>query len=185
MTDDDDFDDDDEPQTWPEPQSEEEHLAQLDESLKDFMRLEANRRAVFGLPDPRGGDSAASEPRHARPQPLAPDLGRAPLENATFAPPPQAAIRPAGTTEDLLNGIIAELHFLMREVALPSALGMDESERRRFLGSAMDLATTGAKVGKTIAKLRSSSRVVEMRQRHYVERVERLLPPPTPLPEKA
>lgn len=176
MTDDDDFEDEGQ-ETRPEPQTDEEMLAQLDESLQELRRLDKDRATLNkSQPEPPPPPSHQWE---------APDLGEAPMANATFMPPPIAPIRRRGDTEDLLNGLIAECHHLMREVALPSALGRDEAQRHRFLGSAMQLATTGAEVAKAIAKLRSSGQVIESRQRHYVERIERVLPPPPPQPEKA
>ena len=55
----------------------------------------------------------------------------------------------------MLEGLIAECHFLMRELVLPSAMeSADPEERRRFLSTAMELAQTGATVAKTVAKLR-------------------------------
>jgi len=179
MADDDDFEDEG-PETRPEPQTDEEVLAQLDESLQELRRLDKNRATL---------NKSQPEPPPPPPQwsswGVAPDLGEAPMANATFMPPPIAPIRRRGDTEDLLNGLIAECHHLMREVALPSALRCDEIQRQRYLASAMQLATTGAEVAKAIAKLRSSGQVIESRQRHYVERIERVLPPPTPHSEKA
>jgi hypothetical protein len=72
----------------------------------------------------------------------------------------------------LLNGLIAECHLMMREIALPSAVrAFDVESRYAALRTAMSFAETGANVGKTIAKLRSAGQVSEIRQRHFVERV--------------
>lgn len=105
--------------------------------------------------------------------PLDPDV----LARAPFPRPRRAEIRREADTEDLLNGMIAEMHYVMREVALPSACTANEIDtRNRFLGTVMELATTGAKVGKTIAKLRASDKVTELREHRIVEEIVRSLP---------
>ena len=117
-----------------------------------------------------------------RPQSLSPD--RSPWsepvmaiagEVATAASFTHARLREIprdGDTEDLLNGLIAECHFLMREVALPSATQVrDATTRMQFLNTAMSLAKTGGRVGRTIAKLRGAGSVTELHQRHIVEQV--------------
>ena len=99
------------------------------------------------------------------------------LDDAPFAAPGMERIRREGDTEDLLNGMIAELHYMMREVALRSACQTtDKLSRQHFLMNAMALAETGAKVGKTIAKLRAADRVVELHQHRVIEQVARTLP---------
>lgn len=91
---------------------------------------------------------------------------------APFTPPRMREIPRDGDTEDLLNGLIAECHFLMREVSLPTAIQvLDATTRAQFLNTAMSLAQTGAKVGRTVAKLRGAGAVTEIRQRHISERV--------------
>lgn len=90
----------------------------------------------------------------------APDLGTAPRDSAPFAVPAPKTIRRAAETEDLLNGLIAECHYLMREVAMPSAVGTSwEQTRSSFLRDAMNLAQTGATVAGAVAKLRIADRV--------------------------
>ena len=99
------------------------------------------------------------------------------LTKAPFPRPRRAEIRREADTEDLLNGMIAEMHYVMREVALPSACTANEIDTRsRFLGTVMQLATTGAKVGKTIARLRSADNVTELREHRIVEEIVRSLP---------
>jgi hypothetical protein len=74
------------------------------------------------------------------------------------------------STEEMLKGLIAECHFLMRNVALPTiCVSRDAMIRRDFLGSAMELARTGAFVAETIGHLQHGS-VREIRQRHEVVR---------------
>jgi hypothetical protein len=85
-----------------------------------------------------------------------------PLSQALRSDPrlvrPKAPDIQNGEAERLLEGLIAECHFLMREVVLPSAIqSVDAEERRRFLGSAMEIAQMGATVAKTVAKLRRGS----------------------------
>lgn len=89
-----------------------------------------------------------------------------------FARPQARAIRNDGDTEQLLNGLIAECHLLMRTVTLPSAMRAGDADtRREFLKSAMDIAQVGAKVGRAVAKLRGAGANTEIRQRHISERV--------------
>jgi hypothetical protein len=77
-------------------------------------------------------------------------------------------------TETLLNGLIDECGFLMREVALRMMLGSNTMEGQiAFMDRAMQLAETGAKVGDTVGRLRGGQPASETRQRVIVERVER------------
>jgi hypothetical protein len=106
--------------------------------------------------------------------------------NKPFADPPATEIDRGGDTEGLLNGLIAECHYWMRDVAMPSACRTyDAGTRRDFMNSAMELAVTGARVGEAVAKLRAAGQVTELRQRHVIEHVERALPPPPPSDENA
>jgi len=79
-------------------------------------------------------------------------------------------------TETELNGLIAECRFLMREVAFTSAcLTYDPDDRIRFLGAAQNMALTAAKIGKTVAQLRTAGadlQTGEFRQRITVEHVQ-------------
>jgi len=79
-------------------------------------------------------------------------------------------------TETELNGLIAECRFLMREVAFTSAcLTYDPDDRIRFLGAAERMALTAAKIGKTVAQLRTAGadpQIGEFRQRITVEHVQ-------------
>lgn len=96
-----------------------------------------------------------------------------PFSVVTNAPFPHRRLREIphdGDTEDLLNGLIAECHFMLREVALPSAIQVcDATTHIQLLNTAMLLAETGAKVGRVVAKLRSAGAVTEFRQRHILE----------------
>ena len=104
------------------------------------------------------------------------------IYNAPFPHKRLREIPRDGDTEDLLNGLIAECHFLMRDVALPTAVQVrDATTRMQFLNTAMSLAETGAKVGRTVAKLRGAGAVTELRQRHIVEQV---MATPAPQTEK-
>lgn len=85
------------------------------------------------------------------------DLHEAVKANAPFPAPEHTVIAREGDTEYLLNGLIAECHYMMRELALPTAAQTKEGDQRvRFITSAIDLARTGASVGKAIAKLRAA-----------------------------
>jgi hypothetical protein len=81
----------------------------------------------------------------------------------------------ASDTEALLNGLIEDCRFLIREVAFHSArLTPDANHRMQFLDSAKALAVTGAKVGRTIAKLRQDKppEPEENRYRMIIEHVQ-------------
>ncbi len=86
-------------------------------------------------------------------------------------------------TETLLNGLIEECRSLLRDVAFRSAcLTPDADERIRFLTAAQNLATTGANVGKVVARLRAPTApappIEERRQRITVEHVQTVAAPP-------
>jgi len=77
-------------------------------------------------------------------------------------------------TETLLNGLIEECRYLLREVAFNSArLTPNVDDRVRFLSSAESLAMTGAKIADTVVRLRGGSNVQEHLQRVVVEHVQR------------
>jgi hypothetical protein len=86
---------------------------------------------------------------------------------------------PLPDTETLLNALIEECRFLMREVAFHSMrLTSVADDRLRFMSAAESLAVTGAKVGETVAKLRGGNCVVEeRRQRILVEHVQTVATP--------
>jgi hypothetical protein len=106
----------------------------------------------------------------------APDLGTAPKDNAPFAVPAPKTIRRAAETEDLLNGLIAECHYLMREVAMPSAIGTSwEETRNGFLRQAMGLAAVGAEVAGAVAKLRIADRVSPEAQGRIIDAVAKTI----------
>jgi len=90
--------------------------------------------------------------------------------------PPSAA-----DTEALLNGLIEECRFLLREVAFNSArLTPDADDRIRFLNSAESLVVTSTKVADAIGRLRAngSPRTEEHRHRLIYEHVQAPSPPP-------
>jgi hypothetical protein len=108
-------------------------------------------------------------PLHAEPTDPLDDEAIAP--HMTFAAPRADAPDPSAQTETLLNGMIAELHMLMRAVAMPTAArSIDFGSRRAFLGTAMDLAKTGGKLGRVVAKIRKSGETAEYRERQTYER---------------
>jgi hypothetical protein len=101
----------------------------------------------------------------------------------------EKTLPPPADTETELNGLIAECRFLMREVAYTSAcLTYDPEDRIRYMTSAQNMALTGAKVGDTVAKLRTGvAPAVETRRHELVYthvqasqlRASHPLPPPT------
>ena len=120
----------------------------------------------------RGRGEAPGEPTKDH----APDLGTAPMDNAPFAVPAPKTIRRAAETEDLLNGLIAECHYLMREVALPSAVGTSwEETRHGFLNRAISLANAGAEVAGAVAKLRIADRISPEAQGRIIDAVAKTI----------
>jgi hypothetical protein len=84
---------------------------------------------------------------------------------APFAVSAPVPIARDGDTEHLLNGVIAEMHYIMRELALPTAAEVSDSDtRRRYIASSIDLALAAAKVGKTVAGLRAAGQPRAVRQ---------------------
>ena len=86
-------------------------------------------------------------------------------------------------TEKLLNALIEECHALLHDVAFRSAcLTPDADERIRFLTAAQNLATTGANVGKVVARLRgpAAPAVEERRHRMIYEYAHTAVAPPSP-----
>jgi len=79
----------------------------------------------------------------------------------------------ASDTETLLNGLIEECRYLLREVAFNSArLTPNADDRVRFLSSAESLAMTGAKIADTVVRLRAGSSGEEHRHRVIYEHVQ-------------
>jgi hypothetical protein len=106
--------------------------------------------------------------------------GRA--DNAARCNPAAPSGAPSDT-EKLLNGLIEECRALLREVAFRSAcLTPDADERIRFLTAAQNLATTGANVGKVVARLRphNAPAVEERRHRIIYEHTQTTAAPPSP-----
>jgi hypothetical protein len=122
-----------------------------------------------GLPPPNFIAPLRRSPSLSDPSPDIDVPGRLPEEE-----PNRIARGPAASadTEDLLNGLIGELHFLMREVAFRCIIQTtDADERIRFMNSAMSLAKTGAEVAETVGHLRGGLPIDERRQRMIFEHV--------------
>jgi hypothetical protein len=112
--------------------------------------------------------------------------GVAPLREAHRVPPlsfepqlsriahPQAPdVRGGADTESILNGLIAECHFLMREVAFRTICdSRDPLDRLRFLDVTLGMMKAGATVGDTVARLRHGD-VKEIRQSYLHEETRR------------
>lgn len=95
---------------------------------------------------------------------------------------------PASDTETELNGLIAECRFLLHEVAFNSArLTYDPDDRCRFLSVAQGLARTAAKVGDTVARLRTARNGAAPVETHRHEivytRGQSPSPPSPPMPD--
>jgi hypothetical protein len=112
---------------------------------QSYNSLEAIEQTIESAMKNRKGDKLANIEKEV-------------LEHAPFPTPPIPVISREGDTEYLLNGVIAEMHFIMRGLALPTAAAASDSDMRRsYIASSIDLALAAAKVGKTVAGLRSSS----------------------------
>jgi hypothetical protein len=80
----------------------------------------------------------------------------------------------ADTTEDQLRALIAECHQIIREDVLPHAAKVqDDTDRRFYMNSVIELVRIAATVGDTIGRLRAGG-AIEQRQRITVERVQSL-----------
>ena len=81
---------------------------------------------------------------------------------------------PVADTETLLNGLIDECGFLMREVSFRLVRDAPDCDMAALhMNRAMALAKTGAEVGLAVTKLRKAN-LAESRQSITLERVERL-----------
>jgi hypothetical protein len=144
---------------------------------------ESNERAQRqgGGPDAeaRGETEASAAPAGLAPLDKPPDDIYEMFDPGPPVPLPRLADQPAlpssaCDTETLLNGLIEECRFLLREVAFNSArLTPNADDRVRFLSSAESLAMTGAKIADTVVRLRGGSSVQEHLQRVVVEHVQR------------
>jgi len=77
----------------------------------------------------------------------------------------------ADQTEAQLQALIAECQEMIHTLVVPAvAAAGSDAWRVQYLRSAMEIVQTGAKVGDSIARLRSGG-TVEHRQRITVERV--------------
>lgn len=87
-----------------------------------------------------------------------------------IAPVPQQLPAVDDQTEALLNAIIGECHFYMREVTFPSLCHAGNADDRMgWIGKAVQLAETGARVGKAVARLRHGPDAKESRHHITVE----------------
>jgi len=80
-------------------------------------------------------------------------------------------------SELLLQALIEECRQMVHDVVVPAArAARDDHERRRYLGSAIELVRAGATVGDAIARVRGGAQ--QSHQRITVDRVVRALPAP-------
>jgi len=135
-------------------------------------------------------EQAATDARSAKAKALAETpAGLAPLnppatdvdelfDSGPPVPLPRLAEQPvlppaAADTEALLNGLIEECRYLLREVAFNSArLTPDADDRIRFLSSAESLVLTSTKVADAVGRLRAGPTAEDYRQRITVEHVQ-------------
>lgn len=93
-----------------------------------------------------------------------------PVPRLDLAPPREELPATDDQTGTLLNAIIGECHFMMREVAFRSMCQADVLEDRRlWANTAMDFARTGAKVANSVASLRHGIGVKETRHTTIIQ----------------
>jgi hypothetical protein len=183
------------PATNIERPSRETLLLARDALAEEALQLRAAERPSTPNPDKHAGDvSALRALKHAlearaaasRDEDYVDTTGVAPLRQAHRVPPlsfepqlsriahPQAPdVRDAADTESILNGLIAECHFLMREVAFRTICdSRDPLDRLRFLDVTLGMMKAGARVGDTVARLRHGD-VKEIRQSYLHEETRR------------
>jgi len=132
----------------------EEERAGSNASVPAVLKTAGLLRGVVFDPDTPG--------RNARFEPAIPQL--------EVAAQPERLPDVDDQTEGLLNALIGECHFLMREVAFPSMCHAGVADdRHAWLSKAMDLAKTGAGVAKAVARLRHGPKIRESRQTVVVE----------------
>lgn len=155
-----------------------------DENDFDKLEPEPNRPALrrtprtgrhailpgIGLPPPNFVAPLSSHPSLYGELPDLDVPGRLPEND------PHRITRPSQSladTETLLNELIGECGFLMREVAFRCIIQTtNPDERIRFMNAAMGLAETGAKVAESVGRLRGVLPFSETRQRLIVEHVQ-------------
>lgn len=146
------------------------------------VRQSLNRKIEFYLARSRAGDASGQhagepeaddsvQPADEAPPPMAAKPEPVPLRGELFQPDApglnpfsrptselklsrQDVLPRDGETHLLLNAIIGECHFLMREVTFRSLCRSTELEdRMTWLNATMKLAETGARVGDSVARL--------------------------------
>ena len=149
---------------------------------------ERARREEAREPSPQAGETEASAaPAGLAPLDEPPDDIYEMFDSGPPVPLPRLADQPAlpssaCDTETLLNGLIEECRFLLREVAFNSArLTPNADDRVRFLSSAESLAMTGAKIADTVVRLRAGSSGEEHRHRVIYEHAQTPSPPLPPV----
>jgi hypothetical protein len=160
---------------------------ELDQALRvEEMRKYREQAARGGETRPPGAQTVeAAAPAGLAPLDEPPDDIYEMFEEGPPVPLPRLADQPvlpssACDTETLLNGLIEECRFLLREVAFNSArLTPNADDRVRFLSSAESLAMTGAKIADTVVRLRAGSSGEEHRHRVIYEHAQT---PSLPLP---
>ena len=159
---------------------------ELDQALRveEMRKFRAQRQG--GGPDAaaRGETEAPAAPAGLKPLDKPSDDIYEMFEEGPPVPLTRLAAQPAlppsaCDTETLLNGLIEECRYLLREVAFNSArLTPNVDDRVRFLSSAESLAMTGAKIADTVVRLRAGSSGEEHRHRVIYEHAQRPPPPP-------
>ena len=160
---------------------------ELDQALRveEMRKFRAQRQGGGPDAEARGATEASAAPAGLAPLDDPPDDIYEMFEEGPPVPLPRLADQPAlpssaCDTETLLNGLIEECRFLLREVAFNSArLTPNADDRVRFLSSAESLAMTGAKIADTVVRLRAGSSGEEHRHRVIYEHAQT---PSLPLP---
>jgi hypothetical protein len=138
----------------------------------DWMREVRLREAEEAARDAQARQNAVAQKAKRLPwDNSVEELPQSLLDDPPLERPAAPQITRQGDTEDLLNGMIAECHFLMREGAFRSICQTGQiGERLHLLTAAQKMALAGSKVGRSIAKLRLADALIERGSQQSVRR---------------
>jgi hypothetical protein len=164
-------------------------ISALQQSLSAQIAAILEERGAQNLPEIPASELPDDEPGLAEPAPrpvilrgveFNPDAHskwarfNRPVPRLDIDRPPQDLPAPGDETEALLNALIGECHFLMREVAFRSICHSRAAEERvDWVRAAMHLAETGATVAKSVARLRHGPTVQQTHHKVTVQKGSR------------
>jgi hypothetical protein len=164
-----------------------QRMREIDEASERWKQEHPEEESVSAKGKPQMDESVRDEPGLAALTARSDDIDYF-FEPGPPVPVLPSAKRPAAPaapfdTETLLNDLIVECRSLLRDVAFRSAcLTPDADDRIRFISAAESLAITAAKVGETIAHLRTGGTpaIEEHRHRMIYEHTQTTVAPPSP-----